>query len=80
MLKVHVCAAGARKIQRGHSGMSLSSDPHKSACTEVAVLRDGQAGVLGGGVVAGCRMHVQTDLHAVTDVLAQYSTAVVYRS
>ena len=40
------------------------------------MLRDGQAGVLGGGVVAGCRMHVQTDLHAVTDVLAQYSTAV----
>ena len=28
MLKVQ----GARKIQRGHSGMSLSSDPHKSAC------------------------------------------------
>ena len=33
-----------------------------------------------GGVVAGCRMHVQTNLHAVTDVLARYSTAVVYRS
>ena len=69
--------------------MSLSSAPHKSACRlrrssslrrGGAALRDGQAGVLCGGVVAGCRMHVQTDLHAVTDVLAQYSTAVVYCS
>ena len=32
------------------------------------------------GGVTGCRMHVQTDLHAVTDVLARHSTAVVYRS